>query len=63
MGFNDIPLARLVEPALTTVTAPAYQMGVEAMQVLQKLMENATVPQKQIILETSLVIRQSCGSH
>jgi DNA-binding LacI/PurR family transcriptional regulator len=63
MGFNDIPLARLVEPSLTTVSAPAYQMGVEAMQVLQKLIQKTKPPQKQILLETRLVIRQSCGAH
>ena len=63
VGFNDIPLARLIEPALTTINAPAYQMGAAAMQLLQILMEKKLPPLKQIVLDTNLVIRQSCGDH
>lgn len=63
VGFNDISLASLVTPALTTVTAPAYQMGQEAMRMLQTLITGARPAHKHILLPTSLVIRQSCGVH
>jgi DNA-binding LacI/PurR family transcriptional regulator len=62
-GFNDIPLAALVNPPLTTVAAPACQMGQEAMKMLQSLTAGKRPAHKKIILPTALVIRQSCGVH
>jgi LacI family repressor for deo operon, udp, cdd, tsx, nupC, and nupG len=62
-SFNDIPTAVLVEPALTTVAAPAVQLGREAMKMLQALVAGETPPHEQVILPTKLVIRQSCGAH
>jgi len=63
VGFNDIPLAEFVNPPLTTVAAPAYEMGLKAMKMLQSLIAGKDPDQKQLILPTSLVIRQSCGEH
>lgn len=60
-GFNNIELAALVEPALTTVTSPAYQMGLEAMRMLLRLKTGEPIARKRVVLETGLVIRQSCG--
>ena len=62
-GFNDIPLAALVNPPLTTVAAPACQMGQEAMKMLQSLITGKRPAHKKVLLPTSLVIRQSCGAH
>lgn len=63
VGFNDISLAALVTPSLTTVAAPAYQMGQEAMKMLQNLIAGKRPLHKYVLLPTSLVIRQSCGVH
>jgi len=35
-GFDNIPLAALAKPRLTTVAIPAYKMGQEAMEMLLK---------------------------
>jgi DNA-binding LacI/PurR family transcriptional regulator len=61
IGFNDIPLAQLVTPALTTVTAPSHELGRTAMQLLQKLINKEETQQKHITLPTSLTLRQSCS--
>jgi LacI family transcriptional regulator len=61
VGFNDIPTASLVEPALTTVAAPAVQLGREAMKMLQILIAGEQPPQRQLTLSTSLILRESCG--
>jgi DNA-binding LacI/PurR family transcriptional regulator len=61
VAFNDIPAAGLVEPQLTTVAAPSYQLGYEAMKMLKSLIEGKKPPHRQITLPTSLVIRKSCG--
>jgi DNA-binding LacI/PurR family transcriptional regulator len=61
VGFNDIPAAALVEPALTSVAAPAVQLGREGMRMLQLLMAGERPPQRQKTLSTSLIVRESCG--
>jgi DNA-binding LacI/PurR family transcriptional regulator len=62
-SFNDIPLAALVDPPLTTVSAPTVQMGQAAMKMLQSLIAGKRPAHKRLTLPTSLVIRQSCGAH
>jgi DNA-binding LacI/PurR family transcriptional regulator len=62
-SFNDIPLAGLVDPPLTTVAAPARQAGVEAMHMLECLIGGKRPPRKRVTLPVSLIVRQSCGAH
>jgi DNA-binding LacI/PurR family transcriptional regulator len=61
VGYNDIELASLVDPPLTTVSAPAKQMGIEAMRMLQQLIRGEVVTPNRVILDTDLIIRRSCG--
>jgi DNA-binding LacI/PurR family transcriptional regulator len=63
VGFNDCPIAALVDPPLTTVAAPARQMGVEAMKMLQCLIAGTQPCRGRVLLPVSLVIRRSCGTH
>jgi DNA-binding LacI/PurR family transcriptional regulator len=60
-SFNDIPLAGMVEPPLTTVEAPAEAAGREAMKMLRLLMEQQRLDRECVLLPTALVVRQSCG--
>jgi DNA-binding LacI/PurR family transcriptional regulator len=62
-GFNDIPMADMVDPPLTTVAAPAYQMGQEAMKMLEGLMAEKPPQRRRVLLPASLVVRDSCGEH
>jgi LacI family transcriptional regulator, repressor for deo operon, udp, cdd, tsx, nupC, and nupG len=62
-SVDDITLADLVVPGLTTVSLPARQLGVEAMTMLQNMIEGKDLDEQQITLPTRLVIRQSCGCH
>ncbi|MBM4431208.1 MAG: GntR family transcriptional regulator [Chloroflexi bacterium] len=61
VGYNDIDLAALVKPALTTVAAPSYEMGVAAMSMLLDLLAGRPVKQRRVMLPTRLMVRQSCG--
>ena len=63
VGYNDIELATLVDPPLTTVKAPARQLGIEAMSMLQRLIRGEEVTPRSVVLDTSLVVRRSCGFH
>jgi DNA-binding LacI/PurR family transcriptional regulator len=40
VGFDDLPVAVLLTPRLTTVRQPAYDMGFRAASVLFDLLEN-----------------------
>lgn len=55
VGFDDIPIARFLDPPLTTVKVPIAELGRAGLQLLI----GDKAPQR---LETSLVVRRSCGA-
>jgi LacI family transcriptional regulator len=61
IGYNDLDLAALVKPPLTTVAAPILELGATAMQMLQQLIAGELIEKPQITLPTKLVIRETCG--
>jgi DNA-binding LacI/PurR family transcriptional regulator len=62
VGFDDVPLARYASPPLTTIHLPALELSRLAAETLIKLLRGIKIKQKQVILETHLVIRESCGA-
>jgi DNA-binding LacI/PurR family transcriptional regulator len=60
VGFDDVPFARYLSPALTTVRAPIEQVGREAVRQLRRLM-NGEQAEALTLMPTELVIRESCG--
>lgn len=62
-GFNDVPLAVLVEPPLTTVRAIAFDLGRIVMAMPSGLVAAEGPPARHVVLPTALVIRDSCRSH
>ena len=59
-GFTDNPTAAVVEPPLTTVAQPGYEMGKLAVShLLDQLDGQASEDPVSIVLETTLVIRKS----
>lgn len=58
VGFDDIELARVVDPKLTTVHVPHRQMGHAAAKVLLKLRDNP-LSGSSIKLETTITERES----
>jgi len=59
LGFDDVPQACLVRPALTTVHQPLEQMGRVATQMLLEILKNPESQPKRIELPTELIIRDS----
>ncbi|HEY3498778.1 MAG TPA: substrate-binding domain-containing protein, partial [Polyangiaceae bacterium] len=59
-GFDDIALARMHEPALTTVRQPLERLGREGANRLLDLLEGHEVAGA-VTLGTELVLRRSCG--
>jgi LacI family transcriptional regulator len=61
--FDDIDMFKFCTPTITAVAQPIERMGEQAVEVLLDKIENggdATLADK-LFLETSLIIRQSCG--
>jgi DNA-binding LacI/PurR family transcriptional regulator len=62
VGFDDVPQARYMDPPLTTVHLPAFELAHQASEMLLQLIRGIYPPQRVVLLDTKLVIRQSCGA-
>ena len=62
-GFDDIPIARYVAPALTTIRVPIAALGAAALDALAKAVKQPeTVAPYITVLPVELVVRCSCGA-
>jgi LacI family transcriptional regulator len=61
VGFSNNPVSALIEPPLTTVNQPAFDMGKTAAGLLLKQIEGEDKPFVPItkVLKTELIVRQS----
>ena len=59
IGFTDELHSTVVDPTLTSVTHPTFQMGQEAARLFFKWIESGTCFVENIVLPTELVIRES----
>ena len=68
-GYDDILMASLARPSLTTVAQPAYRMGAVAAEILLQRIGSREIggtghaphPPRLEVLEPSLVVRESTG--
>ncbi|MGM0548274.1 MAG: substrate-binding domain-containing protein, partial [Bacillota bacterium] len=58
-GHDDIDIASLLRPELTTMRQPKYSLGEKAVSVLLKMIDNYEAEVEAQILKTKLVIRES----
>jgi len=59
VGFDDIPLAVLVTPALTTCHIPRYELGSRAMTMLLDYINSDSIEAQHASIQTELVVRAS----
>ncbi len=62
VGFDDIPVAAMVSPPLTTVRQPLAEMGRIAAHMLLTLLDGASLPSQRVELATALIVRGSCAA-
>ncbi len=61
-GFDDVPIASYLTPALTSVQVGIHNLGIRAIETLLHAVRNKnTHCRQQIVLPTTLVLRESCG--
>jgi len=58
-GFTNEPMAELVEPSLTTVKQPIYEIGETASKLLFAQLEDPDLPAELCVLETTIEVRKS----
>lgn len=58
-GFDDVSLAEVVDPALTTIYQPTYEIGETAMRLLASMIEERNVEEQNVILPFEYVVRES----
>ena len=61
VGFDDIPTGELLEPPLTVVQQPTYQVGTQAAKLLLRRLREPQAPIKEVVLSATLVVRGSTG--
>jgi len=61
-GFTDEPMCELVEPTLTTVKQPIYEIGESASRLLFSQLSNPEIAPEYCVLNTELEIRESTRS-
>jgi DNA-binding LacI/PurR family transcriptional regulator len=59
VGHDDISLAQLVSPKLTTVAQPAYSMGATAARLLTERLADPSLAPREELLPPRLVVRES----
>jgi DNA-binding LacI/PurR family transcriptional regulator len=59
VGFSDNPEVSLIDPPLTTVRQPAYEMGQEATRMLVERINNPELEPIVKTLHTKLIVRKS----
>jgi DNA-binding LacI/PurR family transcriptional regulator len=65
IGFDDISLSATLVPALTTVAQPIEAIAAAALGLLREQIEAGSVAlnQRRVVLETRLIVRESCGAN
>ncbi len=61
-SFDDITAARFITPALTTMHVPTFGLGWSAAELLIQIIGGEAPKQSQVLLDTELIVRESCGA-
>lgn len=59
IGMDDVSLASMMTPALTTIKQPFKEISQKAVNMVIRQKEDNIVSDKKIVLEASLVIRET----
>lgn len=62
VGFDDAPWAALVQPPLTVVSQPAYEIGRIAADLLFEKREDPGREPREVLLVPELIVRESSGA-
>ncbi|MDG2355267.1 MAG: LacI family DNA-binding transcriptional regulator [Paracoccaceae bacterium] len=61
ISFDDFPWSISLNPPLTAIAQPTQEIGAKAASLLMDRLVDNTKPPQTLILESNLVVRESCG--
>jgi LacI family transcriptional regulator, fructose operon transcriptional repressor len=61
-GFDNLPWTRLVEPSLTVIAQPTYEIGREAIELLLQRIASPGSAVRQLVLQGELIARSSSAA-
>lgn len=62
IGFDDMPWATLLQPPLTAIAQPTYELGQQAAELLLARLKDPGKPVSHVQLNTTLIVRGSTGA-
>jgi DNA-binding LacI/PurR family transcriptional regulator len=62
IGFDNSSIATLVDPNITTINQPSYQIGVQGANLLIDKIQNPDLPSQSIVLKGEFIVRGSTQS-
>jgi GntR family transcriptional regulator of arabinose operon len=62
VGIDDVEFASLLPVPLTTLRQPTREMGAAALAAMLDRVTRPDLPVRDILLQTELIVRQSCGA-
>ena len=63
IGFNNEPVGELLEPSLTSIDQPSFNMGIEAAKLIFKRINNPKSDFTKKVLKSQLIIRNSTNKN
>jgi len=61
VGFDDVKMASVFQPSLTTVLQPLTEMGTMAAREILAGIENSSPAVRNVVVQPKLIVRQSSG--
>ncbi|MFN2188850.1 MAG: LacI family DNA-binding transcriptional regulator [Candidatus Promineifilaceae bacterium] len=62
VAYDDLPASQRTRPPLTVIRQPIRRTGMAAVDSLVDLLENGESPPRKVILDSQLIVRDSCGA-
>lgn len=62
VSFDDMSWANALQPPLTAVAQPPYEVGATAAEMMLQRLREPVRPVRHVTLETRLIVRASCGA-
>ena len=61
-GFDDIYISEIINPSLTTIKQPKFEIGATAMRILKSLIDGDDVEEEMILLPFEYIARESVNA-
>jgi DNA-binding LacI/PurR family transcriptional regulator len=61
IGFDDMDWAASLQPPLSVIAQPAFEMGERAASALLERIREPGLPPRKFLLQTELILRASCS--